>query len=306
MFYLGVHSMLSIRGQSILSWIEDDNFIVDDRATSSHEAPFLSLNLHTLADQLAKVDLSQRLFIEADLLPSELQTEAFEASSSRASEPMPSTHASEAAARISDDSAINDSSKKDQIADQNSEIMPFGNLSSSSPVPTLSTQWSKSVNQTKDDSRQFSDSDQSRGLESTEQPKNSYLADPKKNPPVFEPSAAEAELDLLLNSFGETSFLDSSSSKEKPSNTLPVSQETPAPPPQIAREGPNLYGTASATANLDNAIDDLLEETCNLMNQKDALLSLDASAPLDGGALSHSNPKSKVLDDFDSWLDTIG
>lgn len=38
----------------------------------SIQAPFFSLNLHTLAEQLAKVDLSQRLFIEEDLLPPEL------------------------------------------------------------------------------------------------------------------------------------------------------------------------------------------------------------------------------------------
>lgn len=35
------------------------------------QASFLSLNLNALAEHLAKVDLSQRLFVEADLLPSE-------------------------------------------------------------------------------------------------------------------------------------------------------------------------------------------------------------------------------------------
>ena len=36
------------------------------------QASFLSLNLHALAEQLAKIDLSRRLFIEANLLPPEL------------------------------------------------------------------------------------------------------------------------------------------------------------------------------------------------------------------------------------------
>jgi hypothetical protein len=36
------------------------------------QASFISLNLHAIAEKLAKVDLSKRLFIEADLLPSEL------------------------------------------------------------------------------------------------------------------------------------------------------------------------------------------------------------------------------------------
>lgn len=38
----------------------------------SMQASFLSLNLHALAENLAKVDLSKRLFIESDLLPHEL------------------------------------------------------------------------------------------------------------------------------------------------------------------------------------------------------------------------------------------
>jgi len=36
------------------------------------QASFLSLNLHALAESFAKVDLAKRLFIEADLLPTEL------------------------------------------------------------------------------------------------------------------------------------------------------------------------------------------------------------------------------------------
>ena len=36
------------------------------------QASFLSLNLHALAEQLEKVDLSERLFIEEDLLPPKL------------------------------------------------------------------------------------------------------------------------------------------------------------------------------------------------------------------------------------------
>ena len=38
------------------------------------QAPFLSLNLHSLAEQLTKVDLSQRLFVEEDLLSPELMS----------------------------------------------------------------------------------------------------------------------------------------------------------------------------------------------------------------------------------------
>lgn len=36
------------------------------------QASFTSLNLHAIAEALAKVDLSKKLFIESDLLPAEL------------------------------------------------------------------------------------------------------------------------------------------------------------------------------------------------------------------------------------------
>lgn len=36
------------------------------------QASFLSLNLNNLNEQLAKVDLAERLFIEPDVLPPEL------------------------------------------------------------------------------------------------------------------------------------------------------------------------------------------------------------------------------------------
>jgi hypothetical protein len=33
----GVGPLLAVRGESILSWIGDDNFVVEDETTSSHE-----------------------------------------------------------------------------------------------------------------------------------------------------------------------------------------------------------------------------------------------------------------------------
>ncbi|KAK4577674.1 hypothetical protein RGQ29_027976 [Quercus rubra] len=71
-FNQGLGPMLSVRGEGILLWIGNDNFVVEDKTAATHEASFLSLNLHALAEQLAKIDLSRRLFIEANLLPPEL------------------------------------------------------------------------------------------------------------------------------------------------------------------------------------------------------------------------------------------
>jgi hypothetical protein len=46
--------------------------LLSDLVDFNVQASFLSLSLHALAEKLANIDLSQRLFIEADLLPSEL------------------------------------------------------------------------------------------------------------------------------------------------------------------------------------------------------------------------------------------
>ncbi|CAH2046512.1 unnamed protein product [Thlaspi arvense] len=68
-----VGSMISARGESMLSWMEDDNFIVEEEGSASyHEPGFLSLNLNALEKMLEKVDLHERLYIEADLLPPEI------------------------------------------------------------------------------------------------------------------------------------------------------------------------------------------------------------------------------------------
>ncbi|GLJ37883.1 hypothetical protein SUGI_0770780 [Cryptomeria japonica] len=69
----GITSMLYVRGQNLLSWGKDDNFIVkDDNASTEYEASFLSLDLHWLASQLAQLECSKRLFIEEDKLPAEM------------------------------------------------------------------------------------------------------------------------------------------------------------------------------------------------------------------------------------------
>ncbi|KAI3989357.1 hypothetical protein MKX01_026940 [Papaver californicum] len=71
-FDKAISSMLSVRGKSVLSWIGDDNFVVDDNASSGYEAASLSMDLHALAALLEKIDISRRLLIEADLLPPQL------------------------------------------------------------------------------------------------------------------------------------------------------------------------------------------------------------------------------------------
>ncbi|KAK9284374.1 hypothetical protein L1049_023545 [Liquidambar formosana] len=340
-FNQGLSSMLSVRGEGILSWIRDDNFIVEDKTTTSHEAPFFSLNLHTLAEQLAKVDLSQRLFIEEDLLPPELCSKGLKASDTQESDQMQTTCESEAViTRISDELAVSGFSGKEKTVERSSLVMSSDSTRSGQLVSISSSRGSRSVNQVKDDLEQFGGGDQNSGLEFTAQINMNSIALPNRKLPIFEAATAEAELDMLLDSFNETKFLASSELIEKSGNTFPVLQEEIyIAPPQLSSKGQDSSKTASITANFDDDIDDLLVKTSNLMNQNGALqpqnvkpLPLDdaiddllnetptltdqigisqpqklKAAPLDvnPSPSSHSGPKSKVLDDFDSWLDTI-
>ncbi|KAK4845370.1 hypothetical protein QYF36_004178 [Acer negundo] len=116
-FIRGVGSMLSIRGERILSWAGDDNFVVEDKTTAMQEASFLSLNLNAIAEQLAKVDLSQRLFVEADLLSLEQGLEGSRASSNQESDRIQTTHESDSVANTSEDIDSNEFSVKVEVVD---------------------------------------------------------------------------------------------------------------------------------------------------------------------------------------------
>lgn len=62
---------------------------------------------------------------------------------------------------------------------------------------------------------------------------------------------------------------------------------------------------AKVPAHIDTTIDDLLEETSILVNINDITLPLDVNtAPHSTNSSSYPTSKSKLLDDFDSWLDT--
>lgn len=291
------------------------------------QASFLSLNLNALAEHLAKADLSQRLFVEADLLPSESGTEGSMASSnqepglmqteheseaavdisrhrdiaSEASEDFPEgeeesvAHKIKAAANISEDKASTDFWEKAKIVDTKStSVVGRKNVDA-----TFSNQRSTLVNQTKDDvtSSQYEKFGQNKALEPSAQ-FNENSVSVSKNLPTFEATAAEADLDMLLDSFNDTRFTDSSSSKCSNSS---VSQQTSSTaPPQLSRKGPDLFKSASVTASFDDVLDDLLQETSNLMNRNGLSQPHETQS-----SSSQSVTKSKVLDDFDSWLDTI-
>ncbi|KAH9613260.1 hypothetical protein KSS87_005382 [Heliosperma pusillum] len=70
--YQGLTPMLDVKSKGIPSWVLDDDFLLENDATTSEEAPNFSLDLKALSEELAKADLARRLFIEPDLLPPEL------------------------------------------------------------------------------------------------------------------------------------------------------------------------------------------------------------------------------------------
>lgn len=337
-FNQGVGSLLSVRGQGIVSRTGDDNFVVEDRATASLEASFLSLNLHLLAEQLAKVDLSQRLFIDPELLPPELCAEELKTSFSQKSEEVQAAYPSEGVAKNS--------------------------------VSTSTNQGLGTTNLIKEEVGH------SRGTsEIIQQSDGTSIANAKKKSFNVQAAASEAELDMLLESFSETNFLDSSVVTENYSDSFSIHQETTSSsegisslkqvalqtstkgpdsskPASVAnfgdalddllketscnetfsirqqetstsllggspsvqsasaplsRKGPNSSKSASITASFDDALDDLLNETPNLKNQNPLQSHEVISTHLDITSSSSSGPvsKSKVLDDFDTWFDNI-
>ncbi|KAM3697503.1 hypothetical protein ACJW31_06G117000 [Castanea mollissima] len=236
----GLGPMLSVRGEGILSWIGNDNFVVEDKTAATHEASFLSLNLHALAEQLAKIDLSQRLFIEANLLPPELCTEGIETSRCQESNQMQTCH-SQASTTISEKF-----SEKFKIDDRSSEVTSSGS-SGSSTNQTLSGRESISLKCIDVDLREIGKSTQNEASQSTAE--HSVKAVLKhhnqKKLSTIEAADAEEELDMLLDSFGETKKAFNSSDFRS-NNPFPVSQKEVYVAPSLSKIGPDSSKTSSA------------------------------------------------------------
>ncbi|XP_021888555.1 uncharacterized protein LOC110807677 isoform X2 [Carica papaya] len=291
-FKLGVGSLLSVRGEAILSWIGANSFIVEDETTASPEAAFLSLDLNALEEQLEKVDLPQRLFIEADLLPTELNTGP-KGSSNQESNRFHKTQQSRVATRISEEVAAD--KKMDSACDSRYVDSLLMN-----PVVNL-------VNHMNNEStpNHFGESSESRPLESTAQFNVNSSAKTKKKHFMFESSAAEAELDMLLDSFSDSKISDAPRYKSENSLSHADKQASTSQSHSL-REGPGSRRIASTTANFDDVVDDLLEQTSNLVNQNASPQPQEVKGfPHETKTSSHSVNKSRVLDDFASWLDTI-
>ncbi|CAN6971796.1 unnamed protein product [Brassica rapa subsp. trilocularis] len=249
-----VGAMISARGEGLLSWMEDDNFIVEEDGSVSHNEPgFLSLDLNALETMLEKVEVHERLYIEADLLLPEPCT-----SQVNRDKELNCSHTSQDAeavtTRLNEPVQRESSGKIDPVVTQ-------GESSAFKDIQILTQQPDKSS---------AIESDLDFLLDSfSEEPKPvaSASSTSSQNPSVQRSSAFETELDSLLSSHGGGEPL------HRPAN--PSDQKL-------------------TTTGFDDMLDDLLEST-----------SVATKPQENQTPLSSTVGKSKVIEEFDSWLDTI-
>ncbi|KAF9588668.1 hypothetical protein IFM89_014389 [Coptis chinensis] len=321
-------SMFSMRGNRMSLWIADDNFVVDDSSATFTEVPFLSMDLHSLASKLETLDVSQRLFIEADIFPGQLDVDKSEETNVPESEKVENCasgpneqcldenkflrHSSNSTA-TSHCSLLPDPRQRAMLVDQGRKDMPSSTTRSSILVQTLPSEVSQVtslMNPVKDDLKQMEQSSLGEVVDSIAQINLNDVEDSKEKSSTFEAMAAEAELDMLLNSFGETKFLDTSGISKKSANNLPVERDDSTSLSKENTAGKQLSDKSSKSArnipvsvDIDCTIDDLLKETSNPNVQNNALPPQKGVVP---PYVPASSSNSKVLlDDFDSWLDTI-
>ncbi|KAL6535822.1 hypothetical protein OROHE_012666 [Orobanche hederae] len=267
--------LLAAKGQSILSWVSDDDFEFEEKTSTSVEPPFLSLNLNTLAEQLAKAKLSKRCFLDPNLFPLELLDDELQAREE-------DKHDSETCTFVAETDFLASSLDHNQEFLKNGE--QYHESSSVSVTKKIHVRTSKGELKPQATVRSIS-------LESIS---NCKFDSSDKNTSTFEETSAEAELDMLLSSFGETKINESS--RASPMSVAAFSSETVKKRTHMME-----------TRNLDGDIDKLLEETSNLARIDGRQVSNEVRSSPDVVPSSALNPssKSKLLDDFDSWLDTI-
>ncbi|KAJ4981732.1 hypothetical protein NE237_032569 [Protea cynaroides] len=298
-FNQGRSSMLSIKGNRILSWIRDDAFIVDENVTTSYEAPFLSLDLHTLAGQLEKIDISERLFIEPGLLPPELETEGSKESNRLESDHFETACESEVAESRSD-KLYHERADGEMVVDYKNDTP--ATTSSEHPGPLLTHERALSINPVNIDSSLSEQTDTTEVIGSISRLSLSSM-DSNKKSSRFEAAVAEAELDLLLDSLGDSQFLDHSGLHDEISNSIPVVGQEPSTSSLGVTpvQAQVVLKSIPVTVNLDDAVDDLLWGASSPRNQ-DKLPKPQRDLH---STTFVSGSNSKVLEDFDSWLDTI-
>ncbi|GAA0163428.1 hypothetical protein LIER_39594 [Lithospermum erythrorhizon] len=257
--HLGLAPLLTMRGQGILSLMDPHH-----QTTANYQAPFLSLDLNALAEQISKANLVERLFIAPDLFPPEIYAEWEESKQNKFDE--------------------------DKVgSDDEQTIIVEGNEVLRHHLDT------KSSDTMEDNDNQVEQTSQSNMSKSTAELGMVSVA---KKPSKFEALTAEAELDMLLDSFSETKFLESSIGEK-------ILEDVPSIEPM--KKVPEKVKPPALAINFNEDIDELLKETStstSIINVESGSHEVNA-APKDFLLDPDPTSKSKLLDDFDSWLDTI-
>ncbi|KAF6147542.1 hypothetical protein GIB67_037431 [Kingdonia uniflora] len=300
----GICSMLAIRGNNILSWISDESFVVDDESATWFQASFISVDLHVLAAQLTKIDVPRRLFIEADILPPELcsdeskETINQEYTLEESSTSGPAKYCTEKSHVLQNVDLERNIDRKSMVTQ--SELVDQG---SRSDIPVLSYGGARRVNPIQDNPKKLYETDLGEVIDSIGQLDVNTSTDSKEGTSAFQASVAEADLDMLLNSLGDSKnpmkTLQNSQCDNLPSFIEGLSTVSSSKVSNYLRDAP-------ITTNLDETIDDLLVQTSDVRNQKQGLLRAEEfETPSDIPVMPSKSAIELALDDFDSWLDTI-
>ncbi|KAI0522966.1 hypothetical protein KFK09_005355 [Dendrobium nobile] len=333
-FMKGVSFIHTVRRKNLLSRCEDDNFVVDVDLTSSYEIPFLNLDLHAIDAQLSKIKLSERLFIEEDLLPEDLHFDDSKGSSS--------SFQSEKLEEIGAGQNMEEPNLLGHTEDPSTTIFPNPNISQAYPAQGNHQETTVGAN-----------TGQQCDIRETEE----SLGNISKSS-TLKVREAEAELDMLLESFKEIGL--SGSIQDKPSSNISFDESLPfhwksdvnrKQPADAIDDSPNsdffypmqqqsidqgqVPSKNTVATSIDDSIDDLLAETSSILKMQkhirapapmfsttnsfqphsssssiDDLLGGRKSIAIQNGPASSeahsSNPDSKAqMDDFDSWMDSF-
>ncbi|KAL6529583.1 hypothetical protein OROGR_015206 [Orobanche gracilis] len=197
--------LLAAKGQSILSWVSDDDVEFEEITNPSVEPPFLSLNLSTLAEQLAKAKLSKRCFLDPNLFPLELLDDELQAREE-------DKHDSQTCTSVAETDFLASSLDHNQVLIKNGK--QYHESLSVSVTKRIHVRTSKGELEPQGTFRSISPESNS----------NCKFDSTAKNTSTFQATSAEAELDMLLSSFGETKINESN--RTLPMSVTAVSSET--------------------------------------------------------------------------------
>lgn len=302
-FYQGLGALLSAKGQSKLSWIAEDNFAQEDKAPPPTKASFLSLDLQALSEQLERASLHERLFIEPDLLPLVLSAEELQPAAKKKHDGGLDSSKSSAAEK---DSNSLTSTSVNENRHQYSEFSHLGTTTiSSSRHPTLADESSNPSSAFKDDAESKGAGGQNDTLIYASEFNTSSAS---KKPSAFNTAAAEAELDMLLDSVTAIEIFESTNVIDQSIRPYPVTQagttiqEVSTQP----KRGHDLAKSTIPNISLDDTQDDLLKETSTVTNKNELALPDEVNS-IAGHTPSAFQPvaKTKINDDFDSWFDSL-